>query len=119
MYRGIVVTMQVDDSRCDDQSGRIQHLPGIAALEMADLGNLTILEAGVCLIRRQPCPIENRPTLDHFIEFCHGFLRVLTSRSSISDGLGSSHKPPHLQLGSQTGTEVLYRRLAMLFKKYN
>jgi hypothetical protein len=39
------MTMQVDDPGRDDQSGRIQHLLGVTALEMANLGDLTILDA--------------------------------------------------------------------------
>src|SRR5260370_16276821 len=81
--------MQVDDSGCDDQSGRIRHLLGVASLEMADLCDPAILDTDVGLVRRQPCPIDNRPTFDQLIELCHGSLRVLTLSYSISSILGS------------------------------
>src|SRR6266851_6131794 len=94
--------MQVDDSGCDDQSGRIQHLLGVASLEMADLCDPAILDTDVGLVRRQPCPIDNRPTFDQLIELCHGSLRVLTLRYSISSVLVPTSRP-HLRLRFQAG----------------
>ena len=73
MYWGIVVGVQVDRARSNNQSFGIEHLRPIAALETANLGDLAVLDTDVGTITRQPRPVDNRAPSDDSVEF-HGDL---------------------------------------------
>src|SRR5713226_6387979 len=82
VQRRIIVRVQIDRPRSDDQSRGIQHLFGIAALQAANLGNLAVLDPQVGVVRRHQSPIDNHASLNNHIELCH---KVLLYRKKIGE----------------------------------
>src|SRR6266850_7474389 len=74
MDLGIVVSVQVDAARCNDQSSCIQNLFGIAAIQTANFGDLATLDADIRLVTRHTCPIDNGTVFNNSVEFGHDFL---------------------------------------------
>src|SRR5262249_24459417 len=66
--------VQVDGPRGDNEPLGVQHLGGAAALEVADCGDLPVLNAEVSTVPWHPRTIDNRPALDQRIELCHDVL---------------------------------------------
>src|SRR5262245_29263715 len=67
----IVVGMEINCARSNDETGGIEYLFGIAAFETTDLGNLTTLDADVSPIGRHQGSINDRSPFNNRIELCH------------------------------------------------
>src|SRR5437870_519170 len=88
----IIVRMEINKSRSDDEAAGINDFFGIAAVETADLGNLAILNTNVCPITRHTSSIDDRAIFNNRIElrhnpslrrFVNGYEKlVMTSRRS-------------------------------------
>src|SRR6266851_9060837 len=68
---GIVMGMQVDETRRDDKSVGKYHLLGKAWCTTADLRNLAVLDPKVGLITRDTSPIDDGSSCNLQIEFSH------------------------------------------------
>src|SRR5262249_2419748 len=79
--------VQVDGARSDKQSRGIQHLSRIAALQLADFGDLAVLNAEVGVIAWQPRTIDDHAVLNDCIELCHKTLLFVDGRSRARVGL--------------------------------
>jgi hypothetical protein len=67
----VIVGVEINCARSNDVAGGIEYLFGIAAFEMADLGNLAVLDADVSSIGRHQGSINNRSPFNNRIELCH------------------------------------------------
>src|SRR5713226_8823840 len=122
VQRRIIVRVQIDRPRSDDQSRGIQHLFGIAALQAANLGNLAVLDPQVGVVRRHQSPIAHHASLSNHIELCH---KVLLDRTKIgemekgetahSEEVLSSSPFPHLPVSpfAQSYPSMPYTRVAV------
>ena len=87
--------MQVDHAGRDDQSRRIQGLRGVAAFQMADFGDLAVLDSEVGFERRNQRAVDNRATPDDAIELSHRITSRGQSppkpRSTVGAGVPARH----------------------------
>src|SRR2546428_11167194 len=74
MDLGIIVSVQVDTARRNDEPAGIQHLFGSAAIQAANFGDLATLDADIRLVAWHACPIDNRTVFNNSVEFGHDFL---------------------------------------------
>ncbi len=63
--------MQIDEARRDDLALRVDRLVRRMFLQIADLGNLAVLDPDVGLVTRQPRPIDDHSAADDYVKFCH------------------------------------------------
>src|SRR5262245_43674950 len=72
----VVMRVEVDKPRSDDEARGVEHVRSATALQAADFGNLPVLEPNVGTIAWHPRAIDNRSSLDQRIKFRHKTLLV-------------------------------------------
>ena len=68
---GIIVGVQIDESRSNDLPAGINLFFGVAAADFPNLSNLTVLDTKVGLVTRHLRPVDDRTVLNHCIELRH------------------------------------------------
>ena len=103
----VVVGVQIDEPRRDDQPIGIDNPFGSAFDATADMGNPPILDPKIAAIARHPSAIDNRPALDAHIELSHahspfvdGF-RLRFTEAVVKHGSGDRVKAPRTPLGGK------------------
>jgi hypothetical protein len=71
MQLGIVMGVEIDKSRGDNQPAGIDHLGCIVAIQATNFGNLAILDAEVRAVSGHPRPIDNRAVFNNGIKLWH------------------------------------------------
>src|SRR6266851_985923 len=70
----IIVRVQVDRTRSDDQAGSVKHFGRIGTLEPANFGNLAVLDPNVGTVARQLGAVDNHAVLNDRVELSHYLL---------------------------------------------
>src|SRR5262249_42925222 len=96
----IVMRMQIDEPRRNNEPMCIERFLGVARFELADLGNFALFNPDISETAGRAGTINNRSTLDDYIEFRHGCssLRIERSLSGCSVPCHSSGAPVNSNL---------------------
>ena len=68
---GVIVGVQIDRARGDNQPAGVNDPGCIAGLQPADLGHPAVLDPQVGAVAWHLGAVDNRPIFDHHIKFCH------------------------------------------------
>jgi hypothetical protein len=63
--------VEIDEARGDIHAAGIDDLFRLMGLQIADFGNLAILDPDVGAKSRHPCAIDYCATSDDYVELCH------------------------------------------------
>ena len=71
---GVVVGVQVDGTRRDNQPAGVQHPTAVAGLEPPDLSDLAVLDTNIGAVARNPASVNNRAAFYQCVKLCHDSL---------------------------------------------
>jgi len=70
----VVVSVQVDESRCDNQAGSVDLARTVAGVELPELGNPAILDSDVATIAGCAGPVDDHTVLNDRVEPGHSLV---------------------------------------------
>ena len=71
MHLGIIVGVQIDEARRDDQAGGVDDLRGVVRFDLAHLGDAAIADGDVARETRQPSAVDDGAVPDNRVVLTH------------------------------------------------
>jgi hypothetical protein len=65
--------MEINEARGHDEPISINHLLPIVVVEFPDFGDLTVFDADIGLVTRDPCSVNNGSAFHNSIELWHSY----------------------------------------------
>ena len=79
--------VEIDEARGHDESVGVDHFGRVVVVELPDFGDLTVLDADIALIARDPCSVDNGSALHDSVKLWHSYPPFLCTGNALVPGL--------------------------------